>query len=943
LLQGTIVAASQTYAQKVIGRAEELDALARFIDHVEQRPAALILEGEAGVGKTTLWRSAIRMAEESGERVLIAGGAAVETQMAFAGLADLLETALDDVLPGLPIPQRNALEATLLLNESAQAQSARVVSAALLTSLRELANHTPVLIAIDDVQWLDAASATAVGFAIRRLRQERVALLLVRRTGEGGILPFDLMRVPFAQRVDRMTVGPMTYGSLRHLLHSRTDVHLTRPLLRRIQETSGGNPFFALELVRALARRDAPLDPGEPLPVPADLRRLLADSIGELPPETRDALLVAALLARPSLDTIARATGNAAENVLRPAFDANIVELVNGSIRFVHPLLRSTVHAEAPSDSRMRWHRRLVGVVSDLEERAQHLALASFTPDEAVALELESAGVRAHERGAPLVAAGLLEHAIRLTPKDQPDGRARRAVAAGEAWLESGDRRRAVELWEEVQGTIPHGCLRADALLRLADMDTVDDSDYAIALCEEALREAADDARREADILLRLANLEHARANSQAAVDYATKALGAADRLGDLSVTASALTGLAMYETFLGVGNPRQRYTQALELERRVGAETVSRLVASNAYWAPQTMLSDWQRKNGELEAARVLLEQQYRRALEAGDEESRLSLCVHLAELDTSVGSFQAAQRWNAEGMALAEESEARQSRSVVLSSMAALEAYRGNIASARPLAEEAKASSRAFGDELFVGKARAILCFVELSAGRSDTAVAELGASLELPILSVLPFAGDGIEALIGTGRLDEACIMLARLEDYANQTGLRVFRLLALRCLGLQSAATGDVERALQTLENAVALAAELPLPLERGRTLLALGQVRRRAKQKRGAREALEFAQREFAEFGAKCWAERAEMELSRIGGRTRERSDLTSTERRVAELVAQGLANKEVAGALVISVRAVEANLTRIYAKLGVRSRTELARRLTQESTQQSQP
>ncbi len=204
------------------------------------------------------------------------------------------------------------------------------------------------------------------------------------------------------------------------------------------------------------------------------------------------------------------------------------------------------------------------------------------------------------------------------------------------------------------------------------------------------------------------------------------------------------------------------------------------------------------------------------------------------------------------------------------------------------------------------------------------------ELGPSIEHPVLSVLPIAGDGIEALIGAGRTAEAQKPLDELAGYSERTGLRMFRLLALRCRGLLSAAGGDVEGAIETLDDAAALSAELPLPFERSRTLLALGQVLRRGKQKRRAREALEEAQAGFARLGARRWSERAAAELSRIGGRGPMRWELTPTERRVAQLVAEGLTNKEVAGALVSSVRAVEANLTRIYAKLGVRSRTELA-------------
>jgi len=331
------------------------------------------------------------------------------------------------------------------------------------------------------------------------------------------------------------------------------------------------------------------------------------------------------------------------------------------------------------------------------------------------------------------------------------------------------------------------------------------------------------------------------------------------------------------------------------------------------------------------------LLEMQYRRALEAGDEQSRQALCLHFADLEIVIGDFEGARRWCAEASHLPEESEGGLLRSVVLCSLASIDAYRGDLASARSLAEEAKAISEAAGDELFCGSARRALCFVELSAGRPDAALVELGPSLEDTVLSNLPSAGNGIEALIAVGRLDEAARLLTRLEDAARRTSLRVGRLLALRCRGLLFAATGDLERALETLESAVALAGELPLPLERGRTLLALGQARRRAKQKRAAREALEAARATFVEFGAERWAERAAAELGRIGGRTRERWELTSTERRVAELVAKGQTNKEVAAALVISVRAVEANLTRIYAKLGVRSRTELAHVLTRQS------
>jgi DNA-binding CsgD family transcriptional regulator len=309
------------------------------------------------------------------------------------------------------------------------------------------------------------------------------------------------------------------------------------------------------------------------------------------------------------------------------------------------------------------------------------------------------------------------------------------------------------------------------------------------------------------------------------------------------------------------------------------------------------------------------------------------MQLCSNWAELEIVSGRFDDARRWAEEGLALVEETDARQNRATMLCDLAAIEAYEGNHDAARRLGEETKAISESVGDVLFARKARDILCFVELSGGRPDAALAEFGD----PRVDVwrLPFSGDKVEALIGVGRTQEAEAELLRLEQRAVR-GPRVVKLLAQRCCGLFTLATGDLPTSIQQLEQALALARALPFPLERGRSLLALGAARRRAKQKRAARDALEEARATFAALGSKLWAERAEEELGRIGGRTAERWELTPTEQRVADLVAQGLANKEVAAALVVSVRAVEANLTRIYAKLGIRSRTELAHLLARK-------
>jgi DNA-binding CsgD family transcriptional regulator/Tfp pilus assembly protein PilF len=934
-----MVAADSTHAAAVVGREEELQSLARFVGDVEQRPAALIIEGEAGVGKTTLWRSAIRMAVESGQRVLVAGGAAVETQLGFAGVADLLEPVVDDVLSALPVPQRNALEATLLLAEPVSPQSARVVSAALLTSLRELAQATPVVIAVDDVHWLDPASAGALGFAVRRLRDEPIALLLAVRTGDGSALPFDQTRVAFAQRVGRVTLGPLTLGALRRLLLSRTDLRLTRPLLRRIHEASGGNPFFALELGRALARQNAPPEPGEPLPVPGDLRPLLTESIAQLPPDTREALLVTALLARPSLEAISQATGQAGEDVLRPAFEANIVELVNGAVRFAHPLLRSTVHAEAPTATRVRWHRRLAAVVRDIEERAQHLALATVAPDEETACVLDEAARCAFDRGAVEVAASLGERAVFLTPGEQSEALQRRRLLAAGYLARAGAKRRARELVDEAREAAPSGPDRARMVLTLAWWGLGERSELVDAL-GHALEDARGDGRLLAELHAVLGGHLCPQTDISRAAEHASRAVALAEQAGDPTTLAVALVNAATADFYAGKGMDVSLIERAIALEEArphpYGEIGVARYVLAAQLAA-----------TGELDAARRSFEALAAEA-QARADAGYADFLLGLARVEARAGEWERAQRLADEAVEIDREVGDVLGEAFCHETLVELAALRGDIARARALAAEGLRLAERENRSDVTATIRAALGRMELSLGDPPAArphleeTALLVEAMGIGEPGIAWFVPDWVEALVAAGDLERAEAAAARLEEQ----GRRLRRGLALagaaRCRGLVAASRGELDAADAAFERALAEHERLPFPFERARTLLAYGIACRRAKRKRAAREALEAAHAAFAELGAERWAERAMAELSRIGGRTRERWELTPTERRVAELVAQGLTNKEVAGALVISVRAVEANLTRIYAKLGVRSRTGLARLLTRSERRQPQ-
>ena len=267
--------------RSLVGREEELAALVRLLDASDQLPGAAVLPGEAGIGKTTLWLAAIDVADARGYRTMSCRPSEAETQFAFAGLADLLGHAAADVLPELPPIQRRALEAALLLGETETHADDRAVAAAFLGALRLLARDRPVCLAVDDIQWLDAASIAALRYALARLERESVAALLTVR---GGLPPW-LRRAVAEERLLTIEMGGLSVGALEALLRARLDATFPRPTLIRLWQTSGGNPFYALELAGALQRKRSSLAFGEELRL--QRRRLTAFVAGLAEPPVR--------------------------------------------------------------------------------------------------------------------------------------------------------------------------------------------------------------------------------------------------------------------------------------------------------------------------------------------------------------------------------------------------------------------------------------------------------------------------------------------------------------------------------------------------------------------------------------------------------------------------------------------------------------------------------
>jgi DNA-binding CsgD family transcriptional regulator len=910
-------------SRAIVGREHELGAVAAFLESVPGGVRALLLEGEPGIGKTRLWQAGLDAARAKGLTILAARPAGAEAQLSFVALGDLLEGVLEDALPELPPVQRRALEAALLLSDAdAPAPEPRAVGLATLGVLRRLAGDGPVLVAVDDLQWADPPTVAALDFAVRRLRAEPVGLLFAIRSESCERLLPALERSLGDDRLTHVPVGPLSLGAVYHLLRGRLGLTLSRPLLRQLHETSGGNPFYALELGRALQRRGELPAPGEALPVPAGLQELVRERLAGLAPAVRDLLAAIAALSDPRVPLL-EAAFPGADAALDAAVASGVIELEGERLRFAHPLLASGAYTTIGLRERRALHRTLAGVVRDPEQRARHLALATATPSEDVAAELDAAANAALARGAPDTAVELRELAIGLTPPDRVEELRRRRLELSLVHYRVGELGSMRALLESLVLELPPGDERATALLRLA-IAREDDFDAAIELCERAKRETADPALLfEIEFFLVVAWI--IRGDLSRAHVHSRRGLELAERLGDRVLVAKAIAQVGVVETWTGEATAGL-LERGVELERTLDERL-------DFFSSPSTALGRRLMYAGRLDEARERFEAALVRGTEDGHEPSRVGAFLNLAELECRAGSWEAAEGYAVAGFELVEQLGLEQSEGAMLYARALVDAHRGRVAQARAEAEAGIARSQGVKGEIFRIQTLATLGFLELSLGDFEAADRYLR-----PLPGLLAAAGyrepgfcpclpNAVEALLALGELEEARRLLGELEARGGAWA----QATAARCRGLLADAEGDRETAFAAFERALVQHAALPMPFELARTLLALGSVQRRAQQKRAARETLERALELFARLGASLWSGRAHAELGRIGGRrSGARGELTSTERAIAELVVAGRANREIARELSLSLRTVEWNLSKIYRKLGLRSRTELA-------------
>ncbi len=902
---------------QIIGREEELASVFAFVDHVPQGLSALVLDGEAGIGKSTLWLAGVEHARTRRLRVLSSRPTEAEHGLAHVGLGDLFEPVLDDILPALPAPRRRALEIALLLEEAADGVGARALGIATRTALQLLAEDGPLLAAIDDLQWLDAASEEALTFALRRVGASPVLLLVAVRSHERALSRLE--RAVGADSIGRLPVGPLSVGALHRLLRDRLDRPFGRQTLLRIHERSGGNPFFAFELARVL---DAGADPARPLPVPETLDELVRARISGLPASTRNALALASALGTTSEALLERA--GVSREALEPAVAAHVIERADGSIRFTHPLLSSALYEDL-GDDRESVHRRIAGIVEDPLLRARHLALSRREPDADVAAELDAAVRSAAARGASAVAAELAEQALRLT---LPVGgeRHRRALVAARAHQAAGEWTRTRTIATALLADTEDGSLRADALVLLAELESVG---RAVDLLEEALGEATSRPALQSEIHCRLAWATRFRKGYVAAFEHARAALELAEGLDDDVLRARAHVVHAVLGWIVGDGDApalrRDDFATAFGGERLVQEATLA-LVETHA-------------PSARREEARALLEREYRDSCERDEPRSARALWgLSWIEFWAGRWALAAVHAARAHDISIQYGLELPQDHLPI----ALVAVHRGQLDLARQHSERALTlAEEQFG--LRPPQHVAILGLVALGRGDAREAAVRLGeadrqaAALGWGEPSIRWWSADLVELQLELGRIDDAVPILERWESDAARLGREWVLAHVTRCRGQVAAVRGDLEQALTLLERAVAEHETVGDPFGRARALLALGVARRRRRQKRSAREAIEAAGDAFETIGAARWVEKARVELARIGGRRPGGGELTPTERRLADLVAEGRSNKEIAAALSVTPKTVGTTLSRMYAKLGVHSRTELIHRLAERT------
>ena len=897
---------------RVVGRRDEIRTLLLELDQaLIDGPRSVIVLGDAGVGKTSLLGAFVDTLSARELVVLRAAPTPPEASVPW-GTLRLLLAGRDP--SELPRPVGTAIGAVADV-AGAGRSDADDVAFAFARLISDLGSVGGLVVVLDDVQHIDPSSASALSFAIRNAG--RTLWLVAHRSGAGASL--DVERLLGEGRCTTLELHGLRPSELAALVADVTANPLSLSEVRRLHELTAGNPLHARELAR-VARRD---HGWEQLRLPPSLTVLFANRLADQPADTSEVLAVSALAIQPTVALLRRTCAAIdVETALESAEQTGLVHVVDRTIAFDHALVRQAVLDRLGGIERARIHRRLAAVADQLEVRAWHLGEGTVEPSESVAELLEEAGQMLQRRGAHDQAAALYGRAVSLTSDPASATwfrrRARCAIACGDAGM-----------WERaaamLDDAIPHvdGDVLVEAVATtLVCTDRLHGLERTRIVAIELLERLADPLAR-GRVLRTLVRIHQFFDLGLAGV-IAEQALREAIDSGDPGEQLSARATLANNRFLLGEPvDVDGLLCEIANVDRVLGGQgarwyLVELLVWSDRHDDARRILdesTEFAQQTGVVSWMSNALEQRQQVEFRAGDWDTAEKL---LDELEDLIGAYGA--------------------RTGILNA-----AERIALAGVRGCFDEVRALRHLVGDqfESLEGVQQLSLrsaCGLAALAERDwITAIADLeraaGAADSIGLVASSPdeFRSDLAEALIHAGRLDDVDRLVDQLMTGAQRSGSDVESVQASRCEGMLLTARGAHREAVEVLGRAAVLADGIPRPFVRGRTLLALGIAQRKAGMRSRARLTLELARREFEQLGAVPWSERVVAEEARLGARERSAgaNDLTATERRIAELVAQGRSNREIAAELIVSLRTVESNLTRVYRKLGVRSRTEL--------------
>jgi DNA-binding CsgD family transcriptional regulator len=917
----------------LLGREAELARIDAALDEARRgRSYTLVIRGEPGIGKTSLLRAAAERADSFVK--LTARGIQSESTIAFSGLADLFRPVVEKT-EELPPPQAFALRGALGLGPPMPSDRF-MICAAVLAAIGSAGDDAPVAVLVDDLQWLDDPSAEALLFAARRLQAEGVTMVFTVREGEADALDIE--------DLDELPLRGLNDDAARELLgrRSRSGTPIASDVADRLVETSGGNPLALSELPAILDNRqlsgEEPLE--DPLPLGQRLERALLHRVEPLPEETRRGLVVAAASDTGAVDEIRRGLAALGINsdVLEIAEDAGVVKLTDGHLVFAHPLLRSAVYHSQPPPWRRKVHRALAESVSQQARRAWHLAAATAEPDEEVAAALHEAAVDARNRSGYATAAATFAKSARLTPDEGV--RPVRLLEAGLSAHLGGRSRRALELLEEALGYDPDPELRAEIQHLRGIIQTLSGVSFeAPAMLMEEAERIGEIAPDKASLMMTDATFAcQLTARVNLGVSAARRALNLAQ-----AGLSKALAGLALGIGLILQGEPAAAIT--LLDENRHVLESGDPAVAIRGMHTSIGHAYEWVDR---YEDAETILAQTVSLARSFGAPAPLPYALAASCEVHYRTGDWVGARAEGLESMQLGEQTGQEPMVAAALVTLGRLDAAQGRSDDANATARRVLEITDRLRTESLRVYVAAFLGLLELGLDNMNAAVDHLLQTRELARASglrhpgVVRFGGDLVEALLLAGQTGEARDALQELEAQATSTGSEWAAAAAARGRGLmEEAFSPHFERAIEHHDGSGD-------PFDRARTLLRYGERLRRANQRAEARGPLRSALEIFERLEADPWSAKARGELAATGERVRPRTEvasqtLTPQELQVARVVAQGATNREAASSLFLSAKTIEFHLSNVYAKLGLRSRSELAAFMAAGGPFESQP